>query len=436
MSCDKFHADIAAFLDGELDERASDELRRHAEECSICTADIRANAALVNTLKSHPGRNVPESVEARVLKGLEPLRNRRRQIAWLQLLRSHVQGVFSMKRKLIAVGLAAIIALIIGVLSPKADPALAAVAQAMSSIRNVHITGWITQDGKRCRFEGWIEGSSRMRSDVEGAPIQIVDGKRLIEISKDSVIIKSSRNMLGPEGTNPMQGFSGDFWQEIARRSKNSGSVKKSDGVLPDGRASLVLRLESGGDRTVIAIAKDTDLVARIQNYDSKNELTLDVQHVEYNLDIPAEVFNPEYPASAQVIDTMNRKIGDRCTVGQSCSLASELQRMAETDPVALSKLASNCDEVAELIVKGVQTMDVEERKRRNPGSLNSWHLARPIALRVSKTHTLPPGSELRIMNLLDPSGGAPTARLDLYISLIDQGELGYEIPLTDTVAR
>ena len=65
MSCDKFRDDIAAFLDGELDVRADDELRRHAEVCAVCAADIKANAVLVDMLKSHQGRDVPESVETK-----------------------------------------------------------------------------------------------------------------------------------------------------------------------------------------------------------------------------------------------------------------------------------------------------------------------------------------------------------------------------------
>lgn len=428
MRCDS----LKTYLDNELNPFSRLVMRAHVTMCAECRRNARAWSRLSPQRKGLEDRPMPPTLVEKLLEDAASAAAIARTEFTPRSQRSRLQGVLTMKRRLIAVGLVGIIALVAGALSPKADPALAAVVQAMSSIRNVHVTGWVVQGGERRELEVWKAGTSRMRTNIEGAPDQVVDGKRLVEISQDSVVIKSSGNILGPEGTNAMEWLSGDFWQGVANRSKHPGSVKKSDGVLPGGRPALVLTLEIGGDKMVIAIAKDTNLVARVQDYDSKNELTLDMQHIEYNVDIPAEVFDPKYPASAQVIDMLNPKTSDRYPNGKSCGLESALESLSENDRVAFRGLASNCDEVAELIIKGVQKMD-EMENRPNHRASRSWKLAKPIALHIAKTHALPPGSELTVGWLGDPNAGARTQRMDLEISLTDQGQIGYRIPLAET---
>lgn len=434
MICDKFSDSIAAFLNGELDERASDELRQHAEECSICADEIRENAVLVDMLKCHPGRNVPGNVEDRVLKSLEPMRNRRRQTS-AHPMRLRLQGVFNMKRNLIAAGLVVVIALLAGVFFPKVDPALAAVVEAMLNVQNVHATGWMMENDHKRHFEEWIEGSSKARTHIEGAPDQIIDGEKSIEISEDSVVIRSTEGTMESQRATPIQCFSGDFWQDMVSRSK---TVLKADGTLPDGRPALILTRKLGrGDRMVITTDKDTNLVVQIEYYDEKGRLVVEFQHIEYNLTIPNEVFSPTYPASAQVTDMRDMRIPKnhaRCSKGESCDLEAALKKLPEDARVAFRRTASNCSEVTELIVKGVQTMD-EMANRPNNSESRSWALAKPVYLNIAKTHTLPPGSELRAGWLGDPTSGARKMGMWLDISLADQGGTGYAILLAEADA-
>ena len=71
LDCERVLARVSVFLDRELDEASSDEIRLHLAECEECLDEFDAEAALkalVNRCCS--GERAPESLKARLRERL------------------------------------------------------------------------------------------------------------------------------------------------------------------------------------------------------------------------------------------------------------------------------------------------------------------------------------------------------------------------------
>lgn len=306
MNCKTFRSNIAAFLAGELDERSSDEHRRHAEECSNCAAEIRSTAILVDLLKAHLNRDVPERVEAVVLKGLDPLRRLQRRTTTSPLpLRSHIQGVFTMKRRTVVVGLVAVaVAVGLAVLPGlQSNRALAGVANAIANANSIHlvIKKAHTKTGERSIEELWIKLPSQYR--LRSGYGEVADnGQKTIRVHiSNGVTTATISASEGLKGLDPTSSYLTLFnFRELVEKFGDK-VLSRTSTRLSDGRMATIF--DFGDCRFTVDDA--TNLPVRIEDYRSDGSLKKVIEHIEYDVEIPDTVFDLQIPKNAIVIDTL-----------------------------------------------------------------------------------------------------------------------------------
>ena len=350
MNCERFRSNIAAFLAGELDERSSDEHRRHAEECSNCAAELKATALLVGTLRAHPERDVPECAEARVLEGLERRRGPRQQTTSRASLRLRIKEAFTMRRTLFGFGVLVVLAAVgIGVWPrQRGNTALAQVARAMENVKSAHIVMFRFDPDTRERHlaDIWIKAPSKYRMrDRFGEEAD--DGKRSVRIATCNGVTTAT---IGPskgrsdleQSIPPLSFFNGE---EAVRRFLADGVfgvVDERPTELPDGGKGKTIVLESrSGYKVLLTIDDATGRLARLERY-QHDSLDDGIERVDYDMDLPDSMFEPQIPKNALVLDTLTpaspnlktkrRAIGRRlealgadhtCTMDGSCKFGS-----------------------------------------------------------------------------------------------------------------
>ena len=68
--CIKYAEHISEFLDGELDEAASEEIRAHLRECPECRACVDSLKKTLDVMKRCPRESVPHDVKHRLRAAL------------------------------------------------------------------------------------------------------------------------------------------------------------------------------------------------------------------------------------------------------------------------------------------------------------------------------------------------------------------------------
>jgi hypothetical protein len=200
----------------------------------------------------------------------------------------------------------------------RGDAALAAVAEAMAHVRSAHFVGWDPHHGPsggRDRIEGWFEPRRACETEGKGA-FQIVthlEENRAVEIRSENGITEVTINPLPPELADSLkqrQGFLRALplmWPQAAEDElqRAGARVTRSERTrLHDGRSALVVDLTAGQRTRRLTVDEATNLVTRVQEYRG-GALQGAIEKIEYNVDIPAKVFEVSVPKGAFVVDNL-----------------------------------------------------------------------------------------------------------------------------------
>ncbi len=215
-------------------------------------------------------------------------------------------------RRLVPVGVVAAVLVVAGLwwLPRRGGFALADVARAMAHVRSAHFVGWDPSQGTggRDRREGWVE-PTRVRS-IEGNVLdEFCDETRMVEIRSEGGRVQVTISPLPAELAellNQEGGYLRAFlWPQAAQdalgqRGEAAASWERQR--LPDGRPVIVVDLSASDTLTRMTVDEATDLILRIEGY-RDGKLTGEIGPIEYNVDIPDEVFRYSIPEGATVVD-------------------------------------------------------------------------------------------------------------------------------------
>ena len=309
MTCKNVRAMIPTWLAGELDQSRADELQRHTQACPNCAAELRAMTTLAEQLRAHPGRELPEGAEARVLGALQAVRLSDQPRPPSPSLRRRVKGVFTMKRSLMAVGLLAVLVAVgIGLLPGlKSGVALAQVARAMGSVKTAHLVAQVSNkyinSGAPYPVELWVKLPSQFRfrnRDQEVAE----DGQKSVTMWTRSGV--TTATIAAPRGLRGGVSGAGDvlalFDFRALAKAKNLDVSSGQAVVLSDGRPAT--RYQAPDGRLVITVDNATGRVEALEGSTSWSHEV--VEHIDYDQDIPDSVFELEIPKNAVVMDLLH----------------------------------------------------------------------------------------------------------------------------------
>jgi outer membrane lipoprotein-sorting protein len=205
----------------------------------------------------------------------------------------------------------------------KNDSALAAVADAMASVRSAHFVGWNLDQktGERHQVEVWIKGASKLRMIQEGTwtPDIADNGEMTVTLREEFGLLMA---WIEPSGV--VRGFTNGprrswfvendvpYLQMFVGREgmtsmlEMSGYMVESESTdtLPDGTPAtvIVLRDVEGGAAVLTADA-NTKLLRQWKAYDSLGTPVTDVDNIEYGVEIPDSTFETSIPGGMPVID-------------------------------------------------------------------------------------------------------------------------------------
>lgn len=190
--------------------------------------------------------------------------------------------------------------------------ALADVAEAMARVRSAHFVGWDPghpSSGGRDRREGWVE--RRRARSVEGDVIdEFFDETRFVEIRRENGAVYATIRPVPAELAKLLQdemGYLKAFlWPQAAQEAleRRGETVTKWERQrLSDGRVVVVVDLTAGDRMTRMTVDEATDLILRIEDYRG-DTLVGAIEKIEYNVEIPEEVFQVAIPKGAIVVDT------------------------------------------------------------------------------------------------------------------------------------
>jgi hypothetical protein len=214
--------------------------------------------------------------------------------------------------------------------------ALADVAEAMANVRNVHFVGWDPShpSGGRDRIEGWIE--PRRARAVEGDVIdEFYDEHRMVEIRWESDHAQVTIDPLPLEIAKLLKEEEGFLralpvvWpQAVQDALEQRGEMVTSweRQRLPDGRSVIVVDLTGGETMTRLTVDEATDLVLQVEQYRG-GTLVGAIEEIEYNVDIPEEVFQLSIPEDATVVDNVTSPPEES---GQEAEAPAQLKAAAE----------------------------------------------------------------------------------------------------------
>ena len=149
-----------------------------------------------------------------------------------------IRETFTMKRLAIMSAAAAlIIATVLAGFMPRCNPAMAAVARAISSVSSMHCSGWVIEGKSKRQVQFWVDSPSKARVRVEGLRDLIVDGEKFTEITpRVATIRRYTRH--SPRNGEPefAMFFSGDYWQARSRDK----SIRVERVTAENGKSSVV----------------------------------------------------------------------------------------------------------------------------------------------------------------------------------------------------
>lgn len=231
------------------------------------------------------------------------------------LLRSRTQGVFTMKRALIAFGLVVVLAVIgLGILPRQGGSvALADVARAMANVKSAHMVVFDAdvKTGERHTIEVWIKSPSKYRMLEEGVGEMADNGKRSVEIgTRDGVLtatIEQSKGFKGLEHIMPsLSFFNGEEAVDYLIKENDLAFVGSKPDVLADGRKAKIIELRAlEGGKVLITVDDATDRLYKVMAYRKNGKLEDGLEQIEYDMEIPDSMFELRIPKNAMVLDTL-----------------------------------------------------------------------------------------------------------------------------------
>ena len=312
MKCEN----LKAYLDGELGRFDRLIMRAHLKLCATCRENAAEWARLSREVERLEGEPVPLGLKERLMTAAtESAASARAWHASSPAEISRAKGVWTMRRVIVAAGIAVLL-MVFGVwLLPRPQDNVARadvlddMARAMSKIRSVHITGWRLDDatGERRAMEGWVKGPDKMRITVKGIEDVADDGKQLVAVEYGELPQVSVR----PTGTLPglydgmtyLDLFSGPSALRSAMTVNRARMVSERPVRLADGRKGTATELQrAGGDKMVILTDSATDLLAGWKTFRSDGTCREVIEKIEYDVPIPDSVFKISIPESLPVL--------------------------------------------------------------------------------------------------------------------------------------
>lgn len=302
MKCD----DLRAHLDGEGNLICRVIMFFHLLFCISCRRTRAEWTRLSPSIRRLEDVPVPRSLRDKLLADamatVKPT-----QEASHEPQHSRIWEASKMKRLAIALSCAAVLILAL-LLFPtrKQNSAFAAVSRAMSGVKSIHFSGQGIENGVKHHIEAWVENPSKIRMRIDGQNDQIVTEDRSVVITSNQILVKPLGEQL--KGSSAfLKYFDGDFWR--SSESSQNGKISVQKLRRQDGRFDTVftsigaVKQIAGEDKLVITVNGDSNRVTRIQQYNAKNALVVEIDRIEYDIPIPDSVFHPKFPKSIPVID-------------------------------------------------------------------------------------------------------------------------------------
>jgi len=307
MKCEN----LKGYLDGQLGLFDRLLMLAHVRLCAPC----RQNRAEWLSLSREIGRledePVPSALKERLITdAVTAAASARARRTLPASRRPREQEVWKVRKALFAAGLVVILVAVGFWLLPnrQGDFALADVARAMSKVKSVHFVGWSSKSGEHRKFEGWVEGQSRMRVCEEGVEDVADDGEKLTFINYRggacTATIKPSREFPGlEEHMGYLDLLVGPNALASALKLNAADLVGSEPVALPDGRKVIVFELASGKRKGRLTVDAETNLVVKWEAFDKNGEVVYAIERFEYNVEIPESVFSITIPSDAIVSD-------------------------------------------------------------------------------------------------------------------------------------
>lgn len=310
MKCD----DLMPHVDGKTGLFSRLNARMHRACCAGCRRRSAEWLRLSGGISLLEGEPVPPALTDRLMAdAMAAADESRSNTASPRLPQPRAQGAFPMRRRLVALALAAItIAVGFGLLPHmRGNTALAQVARAMANVKSAHAILYSINPstGERENTELWIERPSRVlvRSERGGEHGELADdGKRVVQIDTSdgicSATISPSKGL--PRGVPALSWFGG---RELLEESMMSGMemTRSRSTTLPDGTKARVLDLRGAASNTVVTIDESTNLLLQMEEY-CAGKLRTRIERVEYDVDPPDSLFEPAIPKNAIVVDLLH----------------------------------------------------------------------------------------------------------------------------------
>jgi len=313
MKCDN----LKAYLDNQL--RFFDRLvmRAHTRSCAECRQNTAIWSPLSREIERLEGEPVPPTLREKLMAdAIAAAASTRARQASTPIEQGGAQRVWRIRKAYLA---AAFVVLMVAVgfgLFPyrTANSALAEVARAMSKVKSVHFVAWKAHStGKRGRIEGWVVGSSKMRIRTEsGGAVEDFadDGSTVVEVNTwarppYATIYRSETSARWPMDIS-IDLFRGrgllKQWENPLRPYK----MTSREITLTNGRKAVVYELNWPGQKTLLTVDPDSDLIVGLENLKfagTDQEVREVVERIEYNVEIPDSVFTPAIPKGIPVLD-------------------------------------------------------------------------------------------------------------------------------------
>lgn len=225
--------------------------------------------------------------------------------------RPRAQGVFTMRRVFVGIGLIAVVMGVLLWLIPgrNGSYALADVARAMANVKSVHVVGWkLDRSGEKKRIEIWAKGGDKFRCEYEGNETVVDDGAKLVSLSTyegcTSATINRPKTFPGLEhGMSYLDLFMGRQVLKQLMENGHLGFAGSRPTTLPDGRAAVIMELRSGPEKALVTVDKESNLIRQVEAYDDAGTLRLKLDRCEYDLVLPDSIFRVSIPRNAIVVD-------------------------------------------------------------------------------------------------------------------------------------
>jgi outer membrane lipoprotein-sorting protein len=203
--------------------------------------------------------------------------------------------------------------------------ALAMAAEAMSRVRNVHYVGRQQIAGTWSPFDVKVEFPDRRRWESPGQSIAIEDGDRELLVLPQRTTLPwhpvPYRYVLRHVSELSKRGRTSDLFsypERLRLLSRQSKPVRTETVALPDGAKVLLVEVRSDEpDRTSTDIVTINPTSHLVLGWQTETKWKSDgvwrvwraeVDRVEYNTDLPDELFSTEPPPGEEVLDQYSQE--------------------------------------------------------------------------------------------------------------------------------